>query len=122
MSKTYRIKMIVPRAENLEFLSALVSDLIGPTRAAFGTAMEESDIETHIVGGDFVYVIRLGEAPVGFCSFNEIQLGNINPISVLYLNGIAIAEGHQKHGLMKRRIPQKEMKIPLRESYSISGG
>ena len=105
MGNQYTIRTIRRPSTNLIDAEQedLLRNLVGPTRAGFGTPVETDDIRDHVLNVDTIYVVGVptGEPtnlePVGFGSFSHLDLAGAQ---VLYWCGVVFAEEHQGKGLM----------------------
>lgn len=78
---------------------ALVRQLTGVARSAFGTSITEADVENHVLTADFLYTLRNGEGTVGFSAYN---VRKHEDEKILYLSGIAVRRELHGSGFFKR--------------------
>lgn len=91
--------------------SSVEIDLKGLVRIAksgFGPQMTEADVRVHVLGGDFVHLLRVDKKEVGFAAYRRFEAGEgknkegsgqEREGTILYLAGIVVDGEHQGMGL-----------------------
>ncbi len=90
----------------------LLKSLARSTRNGFGTDISDESVKEHVMGSNILQLLKVEGAPVGFASYDMIEVtpgngvGRERQLSVLYLRGIVVEKEHQGRGFFKEALSQ----------------